>query len=237
MQRLLVNKFFPVAIAFCFLAACRSSTKAPILFQTLDASRTGLNFTNELTPTDSFNMFTYMYFYNGAGVGAGDFNNDGLIDLFFSSNQQQNKLFINKGNLKFEDVTTAAKIPNDRGWSTGVSVVDINNDGLLDIYVSRVSKFENLDAKNQLLICKGLDKNGIPYYQNEAAEYGLDFSGFSTQAAFLDYDGDGDLDMFLLNHSVHQNGTFAARKLFVGTYNDVSGDRIYRNDGVHFTDV
>ena len=152
MQRLLVNKFFAVAIAICFLTACRSSTKAPILFQTLDASRTGLNFTNKLTPTDSFNMFTYMYFYNGAGVGAGDFNNDGLIDLFFSSNQQQNKLFINKGNLKFEDVTAAAKIPNDGGWSTGVSVVDINNDGLLDIYVSRVSKFVDLHAKNQLLI-------------------------------------------------------------------------------------
>jgi hypothetical protein len=100
-----------------------------------------------------------------------------------------------------------------------------------------MAKFEHLHGKNQLLICKGVNKNGVPYYEDEASRYGIDFSGFSTHAAFLDYDGDGDLDMFLLNHSVHQNGTFAARKFFIGTYNDVSGDRIYRNDGGHFTDV
>ncbi|MGN6165701.1 MAG: FG-GAP repeat domain-containing protein, partial [Flavisolibacter sp.] len=178
-----------------------------------------------------------MYFYNGAGVGAGDFNNDGLIDLFFSANQGDNKLFLNKGNLKFEDVTKQSKIPQDGGWSTGVSVVDINNDGLLDIYVCRVGKYEILNSRNQLLVCKGIDKNGAPFYQDEAAQYGLDFSGFSTQASFFDYDMDGDLDMFLLNHSVHQNGSFAPRSEFLGTYNALSGDRMYRNDGNHFTDV
>jgi hypothetical protein len=116
-------------------------------------------------------------------------------------------------------------------------VVDINNDGLLDIYVCRVGQYETLKSKNQLLICQGIDKNGIPTYLDKAKEYGLDFSGFSTQAAFFDYDHDGDLDMYLLNHSVHENGTFRPRKEFLGTFHPLSGDRIYRNDGNRFTDV
>jgi hypothetical protein len=179
-----------------------------------------------------------MYFYNGGGIGAGDFNNDGLIDLFFSSNQGQNKIYLNQGKLKFKDVTAEAQILQDGGWSTGVSVVDINNDGLLDIYVCRVGNFGTLHSKNQLLICQGIDKNGVPFYKDEAHEYGLDFSGFSTHAVFFDYDMDGDLDMFLLNHSVHQSGTFAPRSSFLGTYNPLSGDRLYRNDGNNkFTDV
>src|SRR5205814_1191367 len=155
----------------------------------------------------------------------------------FASKQGENKLYLNKGKMQFTDVTEQAHIPQDGGWSTGVSVVDINNDGLLDIYICRVGKYEILNSKNQLLICKGIDKNGIPYYQDEAEKYGLDFSGFSTQAFFLDYDMDGDLDMFLLNHSIHQNGNFAPRKEFLGTYHPLSGDRIYRNDDSVFIDV
>jgi hypothetical protein len=178
-----------------------------------------------------------MYFYNGSGVGAGDFNNDGKIDLFFASNQQQNKIYINQGGLKFKDVTKQAAIPQDGGWSTGVSVVDINNDGLLDIYVCRVGQYETLHSRNQFLINTGIDKNGIPHFVDKAKDYGLDFSGFSTQSAFFDYDNDGDLDMFLLNHSVHQNNNFRPRDVFKGTYDSSSGDRIFRNDGNHFTDV
>jgi len=225
-------------IIVSIISSCSNhKTDRPVLFETLDADKTGLHFINKLTPTDSFNMFHYMYFYNGAGVGAGDFNNDGKIDLFFASNQGDNKLYLNEGDLKFKDVTVDAKIPQDKGWSTGVSVIDINNDGLLDIYICKVGNYETLHGKNQLLICKGI-KNGVPYYEDEAAQYGLDFSGFSTQAVFFDYDGDGDLDMFLLNHSVHQNGTFAPRDNFLGTYNELSGDRMFRNDGNnHFTDV
>ena len=220
------------------LAGCKSSPKDAPLFITLDHTKTGLNFSNDLSYNKDFNLFKYMYFYNGGGVGAGDFNNDGKIDLFFASNQHQNKIYLNKGDLQFTDVTKEAGIPNDGGWSTGISVVDINNDGLLDIYVCRVGKYETLNSKNQLLICKGLGKDGVPFYKDEAQQYGLDFSGFSTQAAFFDYDNDGDLDMFLLNHSVHQNGTFKLRADFIGTYSDVSGDRIYRNDGnAHFTEV
>ena len=208
-----------------------------VMFQVLGDDKTGLHFENKLTPTSKFNMFDYMYFYNGAGVAAGDFNNDGLIDLFFASNQGQNKIYLNKGKLQFEDVTKEAGIPNDGGWSTGVSVVDINNDGLLDIYICRVGKYEILNSKNQLLVCKGIGKNGIPFYEDEAKQYGLDFSGFSTQAVFFDYDHDGDLDMFLLNHAVHQNGSFAPRSNFLGTYSELSGDKLYRNDGNKFTDV
>jgi hypothetical protein len=220
-------------------SACNSkkgSTEPPV-FEVLDNSKTGLDFNNHLTPTQEFNMFKYMYFYNGGGVGAGDFNNDGLTDLFFTANQGDNKLYLNEGGLHFKDITAAANIPQDSAWSTGVSVVDINNDGLLDIYICRVGKYEILKGHNLLLVCTGIDKNGVPHYEDRSQAYALDFSGFSTQATFFDYDLDGDLDMFLLNHSVHQNGTFAERKNFLGTYSELSGDRMYRNDGNVFTDV
>src|SRR5207237_9766876 len=110
---------------------------------------------------------------NGAGVGAGDFNNDGLIDLFFASNQGENKLYLNKGKMQFTDVTKQAHLPQAGGWSTGVSVVDINNDGLLDIYICRVCKYEVLNSTNQLVICKSVDKNGTPIYEDEARQEGI----------------------------------------------------------------
>lgn len=208
----------------------------PVLFELLQSEKTGLHFTNTLTPRPELNMLTYMYFYNGAGVSAGDFNQDGLVDLFFAANQQPDVLYLNQGGLKFQDVSVQAGIPRDSAWSTGVSVVDINNDGLLDIYVCRVGNYAALKSHNQLLICTGI-KNGVPYFEEQAAQYGLNFSGFSTQAAFLDYDQDGDLDMFLLNHSVYQNGVFGPRSQFQGTYDKLSGDKLYRNDGKRFTDV
>ena len=233
-------------IFFCFLGwvflSCGCShenggVKPPAMFELLNEDKTGLDFTNKITSTPQFNVFKYAYFYNGAGVGAGDFNNDGLIDLFFASNQGQNKLYLNTGNLHFKDVTLAAAIPADGGWSTGVSVIDINNDGLLDIYICRVGKHEMLNSHNLLLVCQGIDKNGVPHYEDKAREYGLDFSGFSTQAVFFDYDMDGDLDMYLLNHTIHQNGTFGVRDSMLKTFNPLSGDRLYRNDGNKFTDV
>ena len=229
-----------------FFAGCKQAKIETPLFEVLDSKRTGLNFSNDLSYNQEFNLFKYLYFYNGSGIGAGDFNNDGLIDLFFAANQKNNKLFLNTGNLHFKDATKEAKIPEDGAWSTGISVVDINTDGLLDIYVCRVGQYETLKSKNQFLICQGIDKNGIPTYTDKAKEYGLDFSGFSTQAAFFDYDNDGDLDMYLLNHSVHQTGSFRARYDLMGTYHPLAGDRIYRNDisfapdSVHaaaFTDV
>ena len=230
--------FYSCLMATISLLSCHSGSTPdkPALFEVLQADKTGLHFNNKLTPSQNFNMFNYMYFYNGAGIGAGDFNNDGLIDLFFASNQGENKLYLNEGALHFKDATVAATIPQDKGWATGVSVVDVNNDGLLDIYVCKVGNYEILKGKNQLLICKGI-KNGIPFYQDEAQQYGVDFSCFSTQAAFFDYDMDGDLDMFLLNHSVHQSSSYGPRSSFIGTYDSLSGDRLMRNDGNHFTDV
>jgi len=230
------------ATILVFLQGCHPSTPAytrqPV-FEVLDHLRTGIDFSNTLHPTRTFNVFNYMYFYNGGGVGAGDFNNDGRIDLFFAANQGDNKLYLNEGGLRFKDATKAAMIPQDSGWSTGVSIVDINNDGLLDIYICKVGKLDGLPSShNQLLVCQGIDQNGVPHYKDEAGKYGLDFSGFSTQAAFFDYDGDGDLDMYLLNHSIHQNGTFGPRQEKLATFNPLSGDRLYRNDGNgHFTDV
>ncbi len=196
----LKNVFYSGMMIFIIISffGCRSSVekKKPPLFAVLENTQTGLNFNNKLSPTQQFNVFNYMYFYNGGGVGAGDFNNDGKIDLFFAANQGNNKIFLNLGKMQFKDVTEEAKIPEDGGWSTGVSVVDINSDGLLDIYVCRVGNHEILQSHNQLLICKGIDSLGVPYYEDQAKAYGLDFSGFSSQAVFLDYDMDGDLDMY-----------------------------------------
>src|ERR1700730_5177877 len=162
-------RFFKLMVSLAiFFSACSSEKKDPPLFETLTNKKTGLDFKNTLSPTDSFNLFHYMYFYNGAGIGVGDFNNDGLVDIFLSSNQGDNKLYLNKGNLEFKDVTSQAKIPQDGGWSTGLSVVDINNDGLLDIYVCRVGKYESLHSRNQLLVCQGIDKDGTPFYIDKA---------------------------------------------------------------------
>src|SRR6185437_13288638 len=236
------NSLFIIG-ALLALPACHNPDKParpddPV-FRVLDHSKTNIDFSNTLHPTRDFNVFDYMYYYNGGGVGAGDFNNDGKIDLFFSANQEKNRLYLNEGDLHFRDVTTNAAIPQDSGWSTGVSVVDINNDGLLDIYICKVGHLEGLPVShNQLLVCQGIGKDGIPRYRDEAKEYGLDFSGFSTQAAFFDYDGDGDLDMYLMNHSIHQNGTFGPRQEKLATTNPYSGDRLFRNDGNgRFTDV
>ncbi|MET0245065.1 MAG: VCBS repeat-containing protein, partial [Flavitalea sp.] len=218
------------------VSSCDDETRSEPSFLALDNKITGLDFANKLTPTDSFNLFNYMYYYNGSGVGAGDFNNDGKTDLFFAANQGENRIYLNEGGLKFKDVTDVSAIPQDGGWSTGVSVVDINNDGLLDIYICRVGNYLSLQSKNQLLVCQGIN-NGIPQYKDLAKQYGLDYSGFSTQAAFFDADMDGDLDMFLLNHSVHENGVYRPRHEFLGKTHPVSGARMYRNDGGRFTDI
>ncbi|TAD94214.1 MAG: CRTAC1 family protein, partial [Bacteroidetes bacterium] len=220
------------------LGGCQTGTtpQGSPLFKTLDHQVTGLHFANTLTPTVAFNMFKYMYFYNGAGLAAADFNNDGLIDIFFASNQGQNSLYLNRGHLRFEDATVAAKVPTGGGWSTGVSVIDINNDGMMDLYVCQVNNLEGLKGKNQLLVCQRM-VNGVPEYADEAEKYGLNFSGFSTQAAFFDYDLDGDLDMYLLNHAIDHNGRFAERRQFLGTFDSLSGDRLYQNTQGYFTDV
>ncbi|PWJ60418.1 VCBS repeat protein [Dyadobacter jejuensis] len=207
------------------------------LFRLHMEEETGLNFSNQLTSDKSFNIFYYMYFYNGGGVAAGDLNNDGLVDLCFTANQEPNRIFINKGNLKFEDITEKANVAEGKGWSTGVSVVDINQDGLLDLYISQVGDYEGMRGHNLLYICQEITPEGIPVYKEMSEEYGLDLVVFGTQALFFDFDLDGDLDMFQLNHSVHQNGTFGKRAFFEKQYHPMAGDRLFENKDGKYVDI
>ena len=225
------------------LASCTPEPAAPpppapdYDFALLTGAETGLDFTNQPTLSRAFNVFNYMYFYNGGGTAAADFNGDGRTDLFFTSNQDDNALFLNEGGLRFREVTTAAGLAGQPGWATGASVVDINDDGRPDLYVSQVSGYLDLGGHNQLYVNQGNDAAGVPRFTEEAAAYGLDLIGFGTQAAFFDYDGDGDLDLYQLNHSLHQNGTFGRRAAF-GERHPLAGDRLLRNDGNgRFTDV
>jgi len=213
------------------IASCNKKKTNEKIFALIPTQQSGVNFINENTESDSQNILDYLYFYNGAGVASADFNNDGLEDLYFVSNQGENKLFLNKGNLKFEDITAKAGVAGTGNWKTGVTIVDINGDGLKDIYVTVVSGFNNFKGKNQLYI-----NNGDLTFTESAAKYGLDFAGFSTQASFFDYDKDGDLDMFLLTSSVHNNDTYGDSTQRY-KYSHDAGDHLFRNDGGHFIDV
>ncbi|GAB2550873.1 VCBS repeat-containing protein [Spirosoma aerophilum] len=174
-------------------------------------------------PNEKLNILDYLYFYNGGGVSAGDINNDGLTDLYFVSNQGKNKLYLNKGNFKFEDITAKAGVEGFADWQTGSTMADVNGDGLLDIYVCAVGNFRGQEGSNELYI-----NNGDETFTEKAADYGLDFTGFSTQAAFFDYDHDGDLDCYLLNHAIHTSRSYdrvSARNF----RNNESGDYLYEN--------
>jgi hypothetical protein len=154
----------------------------------LSPEQSGIHFKNTLKEQPDLNIIEYLYYYNGGGVAVGDLNNDGLEDLYFSANQLPDRLYLNEGNLKFKDISSAAGIDQTESWSTGVSMQDVNNDGYLDIYVCKVGAFNSLKAQNQLYI-----NNGDLTFTESAEKLGVAFSGFSTQAAFLDYDKDGDL--------------------------------------------
>ncbi|MBX2969256.1 MAG: VCBS repeat-containing protein [Cyclobacteriaceae bacterium] len=201
------------------------------MFEVLEPVKAGIDFENTLTPTDDFNIIDYLYFYNGGGVAVGDINGDGLPDLFFSGNQVKNKLYLNKGNLEFEDITDKAGVAGNSSWNTGSIMGDVNGDGLLDIYVCAVVGLKNLQGHNELYI-----NNGDNTFTERSVEFGLDFDTYSSSAAFLDYDLDGDLDIYLLNHAVHTPESFGhARLRNVRSYE--SGDRLLRNDGEKFVDV
>ncbi|MDB5249924.1 MAG: ASPIC/UnbV protein [Segetibacter sp.] len=215
------------------LAGCTRKTST--LFSLLPAQSTGITFSNDLAANDSLNILDYLYYYNGGGVAIGDINNDGLPDIYFSSNKGSNKLYLNKGNMRFEDITEPAGAKGKGNWKTGVTMTDVNGDGLLDIYVSEVGAYKNLHGKNELFI-----NNGNLTFSERAHEYGLDVEGFNTHATFFDYDRDGDLDMFLVNHSVHSTETYRRaeeRKV----KSEKSGDKLFRNDltenGTYFTEV
>jgi hypothetical protein len=227
-------------LAFVGLKSCKtkSNDEHAQFFTLLDHKVTGVSFANNIAESDSLNILDYLYFYNGAGVAAADFNNDGLEDLYFVSNQGSNKLYLNKtepqkggSDIRFEDITEKSGTAGVGSWKTGVTVVDINNDGYQDIYVSVVSGYKSLSGKNQLFI-----NNGNLTFTESAGLWGLDFAGLSTQAAFFDYDKDGDLDMFQLTHSVHSNDTYGDSRLRF-KYDNLAGDHLFRNDQDHFTDV
>lgn len=204
--------------------------KADQQFELITPQVSGIHFQN--TPNPSLNILDYLYYYNGGGVAAGDIDNDGLIDLYFTANQRgANKLYRNKGGFQFEDITVSAGVAGTADWHSGVTMVDINGDGLLDIYVSVVSGKFGLNGTNQLFVNEG---NGR--FTEKAAEYGLNFQGYATQAAFFDYDHDGDLDCYLLTQSDHSVDRFADTSLR-RKETDKTGDRLYRNDGGSFTDV
>lgn len=241
-----MNLFGPRILVFilCFCAASLfGQTKKAPLFTLMAERETGITFLNSIKEDDSLNVMRYEYLYNGAGVGAADFNGDGLIDLFFSGNTTANKLFLNKGNLRFTDVTTIAKVGGNSTWSTGVSIADVNGDGMMDIYVCHSGKFNDpKKLSNELFINQGL-KDGVPVFKEMAVQYGLDAPGTqSTQAAFFDYDMDGDLDMFLLNHSNHTYNPFLNTRKIRSTPDMNFGNRLFRNDrdargNMIFTDV
>ncbi len=201
------------------------------LFKTLDKEETGIDFINALSLKEDFDVFRYRNFYNGGGVGIGDFNNDGLADVYLTSNMGDNKLYLNKGNFKFEDITETAGVKGTKVWSTGVSIVDINSDGLLDIYVSNAGDIKGDKRENELFI-----NNGNLTFTDKATEYGLADKGFSTHAAFFDYDKDGDLDCYVLNNSFRPISTLGFKNLR-DKRDEFGGHKLYRNDNGHFVDV
>ncbi|MCB9305133.1 MAG: VCBS repeat-containing protein [Lewinellaceae bacterium] len=213
--------------------ACRKPPRST-LFATLGPADTGIDFSNDLPDedaSDDMNIVHYLYYYNGGGVAAGDLNNDGLPDLYFTANRGGNKLYINKGGFKFEDATERAGAGGTGSWKTGVSLADVNADGWLDIYICQVGRYKSFEGKNQLLI-----NNRDGTFTDKAAEYGLDLSAFCTQAVFFDYDLDGDLDCFVLCHSVHSPESYKDTSIS-RQYDRLSSDRLFRNDGGVFTDV
>lgn len=202
------------------------------LFTKLDPGQTRIDFVNKLQFDSKFNIFTYRNFYNGGGVGLGDFNNDGLIDIYLSANQEANKLYLNKGNFQFEDISEKAGVSGIRAWSTGVSLADVNGDGWLDIYVSNSGDVKGDNRENELFI-----NNGNLTFTDRAKEYGVADRGYTTHAAFFDYDRDGDLDLYILNNSYQAIGSFNLQKNERGKRDALGGHKLMRNDGGHFVDV
>jgi hypothetical protein len=225
-----INRF-AFFVSTIFLFPLFSQAQQLKKFTSLTAEKTGINFNNKLVENAANNIITYEYFYNGGGVGAGDFNNDGLVDLYFTSNQGGNKLYLNKGNWQFKDITAAAGVEGRQGWKTGVSVADVNGDGLLDIYVCYSGDVAPQKRANQLFI-----NNGNLTFTDKAKEMGVADDGYSTHAAFFDYDKDGDLDLFVVNHNIKNLRNFDAS--FVKKMVDPdAGDRLYENRKGIFVNV
>jgi hypothetical protein len=222
-------------VGIVLVSSC--SNEPGTLFRFVPSEESGIEFNNEIHDSDSFNILTFEYIYNGGGVGVADFNNDGLKDIFFAGNQVSNRLYLNQGALKFSDITAAAEINVEGRWSSGVSVVDINHDGWMDVYVTATMRPDAEDRRNMLFINKGLNKAGVPVFENQASLYGVEVGAYSEMAAFFDYDRDGDLDLYvLINQRMDGVPTSYRPKITDGTA--ANNDRLYRNEGDHtFTEV
>ncbi|WP_034921945.1 VCBS repeat-containing protein [Gillisia sp. CAL575] len=219
----------------------KSEVNKNTLFSLMPSEETGIAFINEVKNSPDFNIFKYRNFYNGGGVAIGDINNDGLPDIYFTANMKPNKLYLNKGDFQFEDISETAGVVGNKPWSTGVNMVDINNDGLLDIYVSNAGNMEGDNHNNELYI-----NNGDLTFTEKAKEYNLAETGFSTHATFFDYDKDGDLDVYILNNSnipVSSLGFAEQREVRAQDWKGVPkifrgvGDMLLRNDDGKFVDV
>ncbi|MDH3711370.1 MAG: VCBS repeat-containing protein [Cyclobacteriaceae bacterium] len=223
------------ALIFTYLllvltSSCRLEDKQA--FKRIDAGHSNIEFSNNLEFHPDFNIFRYRNYYNGAGVGLIDFNQDGLVDIYLVANMESNKLYQNLGNFKFKEVTEKAGVAGERAWSTGVTVTDVNADGLPDIYLCNSGDIKGDDKKNELFI-----NNGNGTFEEKAEEFGLADDGFSIHASFFDYDKDGDLDMYLLNNSYRAIGSFDMTENLRMVSNDIGGDKFYRNDQGKFVDI
>ncbi|AYN66703.1 hypothetical protein D1013_04555 [Euzebyella marina] len=244
-----MSKFYVVFVVGMALLmnSCGDNSSSEELLKSIDINKpiyriltyedTGLNFMNKIQETTTMNGFYYEYYYNGGGVAVADFNNDGLEDVYFISNLRTNKLYLNQGKLKFKNVSVQSNTQGRGGFPTGVSVIDINNDGLKDIYILKSGRFEDDELlKNELLINQGVNSNGLPMFKEDAASYGLDLPHYSTQASFFDYDKDGDLDMFLVNHNIETYDLENIEEIQKES-SDRIGEKLFRNDNGFFIDV
>src|SRR5687768_3848035 len=222
--------FFTIIFSSAFLTAYVQSD-APRMFSLLNASQTGISFSNDIKENEAENVLAYEYFYNGGGVATGDINNDGLIDIFFTANLKPCRLYLNLGNCKFKDITRQAGLSGRNGWKTGVTMADVNGDGLLDIYLCYSGKGSPASRKNELYLNKGNLQ-----FAEVASKYGIDDRGCSTQGIFFDFDIDGDLDLYVLNHNIKAYKNIGLQHL-KNDYDSLAADKLYRNDGNHFTDV
>src|SRR5690606_31799059 len=214
-----------ILVAIVLLLGCAKDQKER-LFRTLEASATNLDFKNMITENDSINILTYEYVYNGGGIGIGDFNNDGYPDIYLAGNMVSNRLYLNNKDLTFSEINGQPFLECKSSWSTGVAVVDINHDGWQDIYVCTSGPYDFYDKKNKLFVNKGLNVEGLPHFMEMSEEYGLDFNGPTTHAAFFDYDKDGDLDVYLLNNTLKSNSSPNRVVSLVNDGSSINNDRL-----------
>lgn len=227
-----VTLYITGLIIFTCLSCSKDNPQSDKRFSEMPPSVTGIHFENTLKYDRNFNIYTYRNFYNGGGVAIGDINGDTLADIYFSANMGPNKLYLNKGDFKFEDISAAAGVEGKRAWSTGVTMADVNSDGHLDIYVCNSGDVNGDNKANELFINDGSGK-----FTEVAAQYGLNDEGYSTHAVFFDFDKDGDLDMYLLNNSYQAIGSFNLRDNKRHIRDNEGGDKLFRNDNNNFIDI